>query len=509
MYLRQSQDRTGHELGVSRQRKECQRVITARGWRIVAEYVDNDVSASKVRGPKSSYGRLMADVKAGTVAAVVCYDLDRLTRRPREIEDWIDAAEKQGVRLITADGEVDAGTDNGRLFLRIKAAVARSEVERKSARQRLAAAQAADKGKRVGGRRPFGYEADGVTVRDNEAAGVRAAYDSVLAGVPLGRIARDWNASGLSTPQARYAHGCGGTCADGVTGRSCPSRKASEEPSPWTGQSLRSLLLNPRYAGLRSHVTGRALQEMNPRAARLAGVVGKAEWEELVSEETFRAVVELLTDPSRANPAHAGQRLLTGVALCGVCKATVHAGGAAKQPRGEQYGMYRCSKSTGHVSRASGPADWWVGELVIGRLSRKDASALLEKDTRPDAGKLRREASALRARIDGLAGLLAEGVLTVAGVRRESEKLRGKLLVAESALADSGRVGVLGPLVGAEDVRSAWEALDTDRRRAVIEALFLSVVLLPPGRGTRYGQTVESWETNVDRIKASILVEWH
>lgn len=41
----------------------------------------------------------------------------------------------------------------------------------------------------------------------------------------------------------------------------------------------------------------------------------------------------------------------------------------------------------------------------------------------------------------------------------------------EAAQADAGRVNVLGPLGGSEDVRAAWEALDTDRQRMVIETL--------------------------------------
>jgi site-specific DNA recombinase len=40
-------------------------------------------------------------------------------------------------------------------------------------------------------------------------------------------------------------------------------------------------------------------------------------------------------------------------------------------------------------------------------------------------------------------------------------------------MADAGRVDVLGPLVQARDIRTAWETLSTDRRRAVIDALMM------------------------------------
>ena len=51
-------------------------------------------------------------------------------------------------------------------------------------------------------------------------------------------------------------------------------------------------------------------------------------------------------------------------------------------------------------------------------------------------------------------------------------------------MADAGRVDVLGPLVAARDVGKVWEALNGDRRRAIVDTL-MSITLLPPGRGVR------------------------
>jgi site-specific DNA recombinase len=135
--------------------------------------------------------------------------------------------ERHGVNLVTISEHIDLSTDNGRMYLRIKVAVARAEVERK-APQRRANLQAAQDGRRMGGRRPFGFELD-MTIRETEAAAVRQAYKDVLAGVSLGQIARDWNAAGFYTP--------------------LETRKG--EQSRWTGTSVRPVLLNPRYAGLR------------------------------------------------------------------------------------------------------------------------------------------------------------------------------------------------------------------------------------------------------------------
>ena len=61
-------------------------------------------------------------------------DVDRLTRQPSQLEEWIDRAEEHGLKLVTSNGDADLSTDGGRMFARIKAAVARGEVERKGAR---------------------------------------------------------------------------------------------------------------------------------------------------------------------------------------------------------------------------------------------------------------------------------------------------------------------------------------------------------------------------------------
>lgn len=474
IYLRMSQDRTGDELGIDRYRELCLRVCARHGWTDTVEYVDNDVSASRARGPKTAYARLLADARAGTLGAVVVADLDRLTRTPREIEDWIDICESGGVRLVTADGEVDAATDNGRLFMRIKAAVARGEVERKGKRQRDAAAHAASQGRRIGGRRPFGYDAAGMRHDPAEADAVRWAYGAVLAGVSLGGIARRWNELRLHTPQSTR---------DG-------------RPSRWTAQTVRSVLLNPRHAGLRSHVTrevrdrlaeqdGKAAgAAVDPRAARIAGIVGPAAWPGVVAEQTWRAAVALLTSPERAKPARSGTGLLTGVALCGVCGAPVHGGGAPASPTKPAYRTYRCTAALGHVGRAAEPVEWFVGEVIVERLSRPGAERLLEGVNRPDADEVRDRILELRTRRRNILDLVEDGTYTSAEARLRVGRLDRQILDANAELADAGRADILGPLVGADDVRVAWEGLGTDRRRAVIDALVV-VTLMPPGRGTR------------------------
>src|SRR5829696_6144503 len=205
VYLQQSKDQHGTGLAVARQREDCLKLCTERGWTPV-EYADNDISAYSGRH-RPAYQQMLADINAGHLDAVVAWDLDRLHRRPIELEHFIDLADRHRLALATVSGDTDLSTDSGRLFARVKGAVARSEGERKSVRQKRAALQAAELGKPHLGPRPFGYERDGITIRDGEAEALGAAYRNLLAGGTLTRISRELTSAGFMTPQGKpFSH---------------------------------------------------------------------------------------------------------------------------------------------------------------------------------------------------------------------------------------------------------------------------------------------------------------
>ena len=188
LYLRISMDREMDGLAIERQRADCLEIAAARGWDVVREYVDQSKSATDKTKRRPGYDALVNDFQSKQFDAIICWDLDRLTRQPRQLEDWIDAAEERGLRLVTANGEADLTTDGGRLFARVKAAVARSEVERKTARQSAAQAQRAAQGRAPKGMRPVGYAVAGDTI-PHEAEAVRAMFTAFNSGSSLRSIA--------------------------------------------------------------------------------------------------------------------------------------------------------------------------------------------------------------------------------------------------------------------------------------------------------------------------------
>lgn len=446
MYLRISQDRTGERAGVERQREDCLKRAKERGWEVTAIETDNDLSASgKKRRP--GFEAMLEAVDSGRASVVVAWSLDRLQRNRRDEVRLYELCQARGAQLSLVNGtDLDFSTAAGRFVADSLGSVARLEIEMKSDRQKRAQVQAAEQGKRVGGRRPFGYEADGVTVRSKEAAAVRAAYDAVLHGAALAEIARTWNEQGFTTGQKRYAG------------------EHKGEPSPWRADSVRHVLMNPRNAGKRAY---------------RGEILGDAQWPALVPEERYLAVVAMLRNPARRSGMPSGRQLLSGLALCGICGATVHAGGALRPG----IRNYRCSGSTGHFARRAEPVEQYVEQAVLLILAR-DAGTLLHDGLRPDAKALQAEALGLRERLDTAAADLADDKMTRSQFFALTKRLRERLAEIEAQLTDAGRVNVLGPLVSADDPAPVWAALTVSQKRAVIDIL-MTVTIHPPGRGTR------------------------
>src|SRR3989442_14375571 len=89
IYVRISHDPEHDQLGVQRQEKACRELAKRQGWPVVDVYQDDDLSAFTGK-PRPAYQRLMADVTAGRVNAIVAWHGDRLHRSLRDLEDFID-----------------------------------------------------------------------------------------------------------------------------------------------------------------------------------------------------------------------------------------------------------------------------------------------------------------------------------------------------------------------------------------------------------------------------------
>ncbi|MEU4845797.1 recombinase family protein [Streptomyces gilvosporeus] len=137
-YLRISSDRFGLEAGVDRQLEDAEDTRARLHWGSFAKiYKENDTSAFKKRKiikPDGSvdwmvlrpeFRQLLADLAHGVIDGVIFYDLDRLVRQPRDLEDLIDIVEyvKRPVTVATG-GRMNLINDSDRHMARMMCVMA-------------------------------------------------------------------------------------------------------------------------------------------------------------------------------------------------------------------------------------------------------------------------------------------------------------------------------------------------------------------------------------------------
>jgi DNA invertase Pin-like site-specific DNA recombinase len=453
-YLRMSVD---NPVGIDRQRDDCTRICHTNGWTLV-EYQDNDKSASTGKR-RPGYQRLLADIRDGKVSAVVAWDLDRLHRRPVELEEFMDLADAHRLALATVSGDVDLSTAQGRLVARLKGAVARHEIEHKSARQKRAAQQKAEQG-RPQWKRAFGYD-DNRQPDPVTAPLVREAYRRVLAGGSIhGDVCTLFNDAG----------------ALGLNG------------NRWTASTATLFLRAPRNAGLRSYG---------------AEIVGKGTWPGLVSEATWKAAQAKLNAPGRKGRTpgkpSVRQHLLTGLLFCGKDKCSGHLHGQWVMTAGGEHTInYVCKKCRG-VSVRANDIEPLLYDLIGGRLAEEDAVDLLKGDIDPEeAEAIRAELTVLYGRLDEIADERGDGDLTGPQARRATERVQLKIDTLERTQQSDERAQVLADIpVGTPEAVQAVKDLSPDRFRAVV-ALLMAPAILPVGRGSHNrqfnaGRVIENW----------------
>ncbi len=329
--------------------------------------------------------------------------------------------------------------------------IARYESEHRAERVAAARERQARQGKFGGGRRPYGFEADGVTVIPAEAAVITGMANALMAGVSLRAIAADLRRLGVPTAAG----------------------------TQWTPSGVRDVLLRPRNAGFMVHrESGRGGRKVYADD----DIVGTAPWDPILEEDVWKSVVARLTDPERRTNHATGPAprwLGSGIYLCpcGSPMRVHKAGDHSTRP------VYRCQQGgKGHVSVPVAPMDDLVARVVTEKLSRPDAASLIAPPAPGvDVAGLRAELATHRARLEEIAADRDDDKITRAQFLAQTARRRAKMEQVEARLAE---VTDVSPLIGAADVAAVWEALPLGQRRAVVAAL-LTVTVRPAGRGRR------------------------
>jgi DNA invertase Pin-like site-specific DNA recombinase len=204
------------------------------GWTVLpGRYDDGGYTGANLERP--ALCRLLADIEAGHVDAVVVYKVDRLSRSLLDFARLMGTFEKRAVNFVSVTQQFNTTASLGRLTLNVLLSFAQFERELIVERTRDKMAAARRKGKWVGGIPVLGYDvASGggrLVVNQEEARQVRAIFDLYLEQQALLPVLchlkdRQWNTKRWTTQ--------GGTLHPG---------------RPYSNPALLRLLTNVAYVG--------------------------------------------------------------------------------------------------------------------------------------------------------------------------------------------------------------------------------------------------------------------
>lgn len=217
IYVRWSSAEQSQGSSRERQLEDCRGHAAAKGWTIVAELVDEGVSAFKGRHASSGQlGRFVSDLEAGAYPngiVLLTEKLDRLSRQePGRVFTWMMGMTEAGVIVATVDGDRQYKRGQfdmaGIIEVVVKAQLAHEESQKKA--DRIAAAWRRKRNRLADGERfvltrraPAWVRVEGspqafVLIKER-ADVVRRIFEETVAGYGKHSIAKRLNQEGVAT----------------------------------------------------------------------------------------------------------------------------------------------------------------------------------------------------------------------------------------------------------------------------------------------------------------------
>lgn len=439
-YQRVSHDASGRERSNDEQHTDNVAGCAEEGIALDgAPYRDRVRASRSSRAVRAGFDQLMADLRddAFDDDVLVMWESSRGSRRVGEWATLLDLLEDRAklVFVTTHRRIYDPANPRDRRTLLEDAVDAEYESGKSGLRIGRSMRANAENGHRHGGRRAFGYRAEGGAIDEAEAAIVRECVRRVLGGDTVREIAADLNARAVTTSAGNAWH-----------------------PGP-----LRNMLAGHRIAGVRTH-HGR--------------VVAKGDWPAIIDEDTHRRVVATLA--SRAPTGRRGRTpwVLTGFLRCGRCRASLvgntDTGGTRR---------YVCRRAPGYsgcggLTIKGADLEALLGDLATERLAdveaRRQASAAAD-----DTGELAELNSIAAMRIEA-SDDRAAGALSRESYLEQVAALDRRQRDVEARLAAKTRQSAPLDFVLAEGfLGRRWVDLTVAEQRTILGALIDHVAVAP------------------------------
>lgn len=472
IYTRISEDPKRTGLGVERQREDCLALAERKGFTVIAEYCDNDKSAYKETVKRPGYEALLESVKAGEIDCIVAYKVDRLGRRLRTMIDLYDLLLESNTTIQLVAGDIDLATSHGIAMAQMAAVMAENYVRTSREANLRSRVQKAEKGGRHLCRRSYGWEDDGMTVRESEAIVVREICSRLIDGESPTSIAMDLNKRGFKTVQGKN----------------------------WTGIGVRKCGTRASNAAIREHK---------------GELYYNGQWQPIVTRETWEQVMLAITNRQQLSYKRGVGRkyLLTGFLFC-ACgnKLSATVGSGDRKP------SYRCHSmlsnaptrtGCGAVSRGIAPLEDFITEMLLARL---DSPGMMEALSLTSTDK--EQTTKLLAERDGLTTSAArlnehyfspDNALTDLEYRKLKRDIETKLEAVTRSLNRITYKTTISKVDVNKTLRQTWEEASVEWRRSFIELFIESITVHPyshPFKRVYYKQ----WRFDPDLIEIKWVV---
>ena len=451
------------ELAIERQNERIAAFCEAKDWNLVRFYQDLDPAYRRPRQkkapPRDDFERSLADIEAGVIRGIVFFKLDRFVRDHGDFERALAVCEAHQAVLASVTEPLDTSSPMGEAIARLLVAFARLESQTTGLRVAVEAEQQARMGQpwRGGRHRPYAYERDGLTVITEEAEIVEEIADRLLGTTRKreseGEVVRWLNDAGIPAP-------AGGD---------------------WNRAKLRSLMRNPRLAGLRRY-----------HGEILDGV--EAVWPPVLDKDTFERLGRLFNQ--RTQPGRPAVRwLVSGIVRCGAKRDNGELCDSPLEVRGHTAGTrYVCDSQAqragrdepgcGKVTIVAEPVDLLVAERVLDRLAgprlagrrrQLDTAALRELSERREQDRM--------ALVEAARERFVTRTLAPPAYLQVKGELERRIADADRRLSADGSAEVLEGLPRLRaDLDKMWEAADIERRREIVRAVVARVLVMPASR---------------------------
>ncbi|WP_331743952.1 recombinase family protein (plasmid) [Streptomyces sp. NBC_01136] len=259
LYCRISQADDDDQTGVDRQERICREIAERRGLTIdpAHVFVDNSRSAWSRGRKRPGWDQLLERAQRREFRHVIAYHPDRLMRQPRDLEELLQVSDEHQIMLHGEANRRNLSDPDDRFILRIEVAHDCRSSDDTSRQLKSALKERAETGLPHSGKRRFGYEADGMTVREDEAEIVREVFDRYLKGQSPSAIALILHKRGIKT----------------VYGKE------------WTQGTVRALLDSRHVAGIRMH------QGEEVGQGKWPAIIDQGMWEETRARREYRSAV--------------------------------------------------------------------------------------------------------------------------------------------------------------------------------------------------------------------------